>query len=182
MLYLYAKSFHIVFMVSWFAGLFYLPRLFIYHTEANQLPEAERRVLQQQFTKMERLLWNVITAPAMTLTLLTGLTMLYLVPTWLDQDWMRLKLAFVLGLVGYHLYCRKLLLDIRAGRFLLTSFQLRLWNEVATIFLVAIVFLVILKNTADWVWGVLGLFTFAVLLMLAVRLARRIRENRKGVH
>lgn len=180
MLYLYVKSFHIVFMVSWFAGLFYLPRLFIYHTEANLLPELERGVLQAQFTKMQRLLWNVIMAPAMALTLATGLTMLHLVPTWLEQDWMQLKLAFVVGLMGYHFYCRKLLLEIRAGRFRWSSFQLRLWNEVATIFLVSIVFLVILKNTADWVWGVLGLFAFAVLLMLAVRLARRVRENRKA--
>lgn len=175
--YLYVKSFHIIFVVSWFAGLFYLPRLFIYHTEANQRAENERVALQEQFQKMERLLWSVIITPAMFLTLLTGLTMLYLMPSWLSQGWMQLKLVFVGGLLCYHFYSRTLLLEIRAGKFRFSSFQLRLWNEIATIFLVSIVFLVILKNTVDWIWGLFGLITFAVLMMMAVRVARKLREK-----
>ncbi|GAB2782463.1 CopD family protein [Rhabdobacter roseus] len=177
MIYLYAKSLHIIFVVSWFAGLFYMPRLFVYHTEANDRPEAERRVLLAQFTKMEGLLFRAIMVPALWLTLLTGTTMLYLMPAWLSQGWMQLKLTFVLGLLGYHFSTRKLLNELKAQRFRFSSFQLRLWNEVATVFLFAIVFLVVLKNTLDWVWGVLGLLAFAVLLMSAVRIVKRLRSK-----
>ena len=175
--YLYAKSLHIVFVVSWFAGLFYIVRLFIYHTEANDRPEAEKVVLQQQFIKMERLLWNVITTPAMMLTVTAGLLMLHIVPDYLWQGWMQLKLAFVTGLLCYHFYCQKLLKELREGTFRFSSFQLRLWNEVATTFLVAIVFLVVLKNAVDWIWGVLGIFAFAISIMMAVRTVRKFRQK-----
>ncbi|HEV7349151.1 CopD family protein [Telluribacter sp.] len=180
MTYLHVKALHIIFVVSWFAGLFYLPRLFVYHTEAQPLPDRERKVLFAQFTKFEKLLWNAIMTPAMWLTLLTGATMLYITPDWLNQGWMQLKLAFVLGLLGYHFYSRKLLLEIRQEQFRFSSLQLRLWNEVATVFLFSIVFLVVLKNTLDWIWGVVGLIAFAVLIMSAVRIAKKIREKKQG--
>lgn len=180
MTYLHVKALHIIFVVSWFAGLFYMPRLFVYHTEARQLPEPGRGILSAQFTKMEKLLWNAIMVPAMWLTLLTGATMLYLTPGWLSQGWLHLKLAFVAGLLVYHLYTRKLLLEIRREHFRFSSLQLRLWNEVATIFLFAIVFLVVLKNTLDWIWGVVGLIAFAVLIMTAVRMAKKLREKKRG--
>jgi protoporphyrinogen IX oxidase len=176
--YLHVKALHIIFVVSWFAGLFYLPRLFVYHTEAQQQPEAERRVLSEQFARMEKLLLNAIMTPALWLTLLTGTTLLYLTPAWLSQGWMHLKLAFVLGLVAYHFFSRKLLLEMRRGHFRFSSLQLRLWNEVATVLLFSIVFLVVLKNTLDWLWGVLGLLAFAVLIMSAVRLAKKVREKK----
>lgn len=180
MAYLYVKSLHVIFIVSWFAGLFYMPRLFVYHTEANDRPEAERQVLFAQFTKMEGLLFRAIMVPALWLTLLTGFTMLYLVPDWLTQGWMQIKLAFVAGLVGYHLYTRKLLYELKAGHFRFSSFQLRLWNEVATVFLFAIVFLVILKSAVQWIWGVAGLVLFAVVIMSAVRIAKQRREKKEG--
>jgi protoporphyrinogen IX oxidase len=178
--YLHVKALHIIFVVSWFAGLFYLPRLFVYHTEAQQLPEAERRVLSAQFARMEKLLLNAIMTPALWLTLLTGTTMLYLTPAWLSQDWMQLKIAFVLGLLVYHFYSRKLLLEIRRDHYRFSSLQLRLWNEVATVLLFSIVFLVVLKNTLDWVWGVLGLLAFAVVIMSAVRIAKKVREKKRS--
>ncbi|TDB69003.1 CopD family protein [Arundinibacter roseus] len=180
MAYLYIKSLHIIFVVSWFAGLFYMPRLLVYHTEANARPDAERAILFQQFIKMEGLLFRAIMVPAMWLTLLTGTAMLYLMPDWLSQGWMHIKLTFVLGLVGYHLYTRRLLYEVKAGRFRFSSFQLRLWNEVATVFLFAIVFLVILKSTVQWLWGVGGLVLFAVIIMSAVRIARNRREKKQN--
>ncbi|GAB3181021.1 CopD family protein [Telluribacter humicola] len=180
MTYLHVKALHIIFVVSWFAGLFYMPRLFVYHTEAQELPEQGRNVLFTQFIKMEKLLWNAIMVPAMWLTLITGATMLYLTPDWLTQGWMQLKLAFVGGLLVYHLYTHKLLLEIRRGHFRFSSLKLRLWNEVATIFLFSIVFLVVLKNTLDWIWGVMGLIAFAVLIMSAVRIAKKVREKKQG--
>lgn len=180
MTYLHFKALHIIFVVSWFAGLFYMPRLFVYHTEAKDKPSPEREILFAQFTKMEKLLWNAIMTPACWLALLCGTAMIYITPAWLDQDWMRLKLLFVLGLLAYHSFTRKILLELREGKFRFSSFQLRLFNEVATIFLFSIVFLVVLKNTVDWLWGVLGLIAFAVLIMTAVRIVKRIREKKAG--
>ncbi|MBU1821606.1 MAG: CopD family protein [Bacteroidetes bacterium] len=180
MAYLYIKSLHIIFIVSWFAGLFYMPRLFVYHTEANDRPEAERKILFGQFVKMEGLLFRAIMVPALWLTLLSGFTMLYLVPDWLSQGWMHIKLTFVAGLVGYHFYTRKLLYELKAGKFRFSSFQLRLWNEVATVFLFAIVFLVVLKSAVQWIWGVVGLILFAVIIMSAVRVAKQRRERKAG--
>ncbi|WP_373512953.1 CopD family protein [Persicitalea sp.] len=177
-MYLYVKSLHIIFIVSWFAGLFYMPRLFVYHTEANDKPEPERGILFRQFVKMEGLLFRAIMVPALWLTLITGFTMLYITPAWLSQGWMQIKLGFVAGLIVYHFYTRKLLHELKAERFRFSSLQLRLWNEVATVFLFAIVFLVVLKSAVQWIWGVVGLVLFAVVIMGAVRLAKKAREKR----
>src|SRR5688500_13416510 len=98
MAYNYIKAIHIIFMVSWMAGLFYIVRLFIYHTEANDKPADERMILQRQFLIMESKLWNIITTPAMILTVLAGVVMLYLNPALLTIGWMQIKLAFVAGL------------------------------------------------------------------------------------
>jgi putative membrane protein len=179
MTYLHFKALHIIFVVSWFAGLFYMPRLFVYHTEAKDKPSPEREILFAQFTKMEKLLWNAIMTPASWLALLCGGAMLYITPAWLDQDWMRLKLLFVVGLIAYHSFTHKILVELKNENFRFTSFQLRLFNEVATIFLFSIVFLVVLKNTVDWLWGVLGLIAFAVVIMTAVRIVKRMREKSK---
>lgn len=180
MLYEHLKAIHIIFVVSWFAGLFYLPRLFVYHTEANLKSELERNAIQEQFQKMERILFNAIMVPAMWLTVLSGAGLVYW--TWWDtfaaHGWLHLKLAFVAGLLVYHFFCRKLIFELRADKFRFTSLQLRLYNEVATIFLFAIVFLVVLKNTLDWIWGVVGLIAFAVLIMMAVRIVKTIREKK----
>jgi putative membrane protein len=178
MTYLHFKALHIIFVVSWFAGLFYMPRLFVYHTEALERPDVERNVLFGQFAKMEKLLWNAIMTPACWLTLLFGSIMIYMNPAWLDQGWMQLKLALVLGLLVYHFFTRKILLELQQEKFRFTSFQLRLFNEVATIFLFSIVFLVVLKNSVDWLYGVLGLVAFAVIIMTAVRIVKTIRKKR----
>ena len=179
MTYLHFKALHIIFVVSWFAGLFYMPRLFVYHTEAKDKPEIEKKILLAQFMKMEKLLWNAIMAPACVLTLIFGTILIYITPSWLDQDWMQLKLLFVLGLLVYHFFTRKILIELKEDKFRFSSFQLRLFNEIATIFLFSIVFLVVLKNTVDWLWGVLGLIIFAVLMMTAVRIVKRVREKRE---
>lgn len=179
MTYLHFKALHIIFVVSWFAGLFYIPRLFVYHTEARDKPEPEASILIAQFIKMEMLLWKAIMVPAGWLAIIFGSILIYLTPTWLDQDWMQLKLLFVSGLIGYHLFTGKIRNELKEGKFRFTSFQLRLFNEIATIFLFSIVFLVVLKNTVDWLWGVLGLVVFAILMMTAVRMVKRIREKKK---
>jgi putative membrane protein len=110
---LYVKSIHIIFVVSWFAGLFYIIRLFIYHTEAEERPENERDILQAQFIIMEKKLWQIITTPAMVLTLLSGITMLILNPYYLQQPWMWVKIGFVLGLLVYHFFCQRILNQLK---------------------------------------------------------------------
>jgi putative membrane protein len=175
--YLSVQSVHIIFVVSWMAGLFYSVRLFIYHTEANERPAFERDILQREFEKIENRLWNIITTPAMVLTVLAGVTMLYLNPTLLQASWMHVKLAFVVGLIAYHFICQRIMNQLKAGVFKLSSFQLRLWNEVATIFLVAIVFTVVLKSAVNWIFGLVGLIIFSAVIMSAVKLYKRYRAK-----
>lgn len=176
--YRYILAVHIIFVVSWMAGLFYGVRLFIYHTEANEKAEPERSILQREYTKITSRLWNIIAIPAMSLTILAGLLMLYIVPGWLYQAWMQVKLGFVIALIIYHFICQRIMKQLRNGVFHYSSNQLRLWNEVATILLVAIVFSVILKSAVDWVYGLIGLIIFSAVIMTAVKLYKRYREKR----
>lgn len=176
--YFYIKATHIVFMVSWMAGLFYGVRLFIYHTEANAKPEPEKSILTKEYAKITARLWSIITTPAMILTVIAGGLMLYLVPTLLLNPWMQVKLGFVIALLAYHFICQRVMKQLRNGVFNWTSNQLRLWNEVATILLVAIVFTVSLKSAVDWVYGLIGLIIFSAIIMTAVKLYKRYREKR----
>jgi putative membrane protein len=173
------KSLHIIFVVSWFAGLFYLPRLLVYHAEAQDKSAQEKDILSAQFEKMEKVLFNAIMIPAMYLTWITGLSLIFSVwwGSFGSQPWLHLKLAFVVGITIYHFYCRHLILAFRAHRFILSGNQLRLFNEIATILLVAVVFLVVAKNTLDWVYGLIGFVAFAVLIMSAVKIVKRIRTK-----
>lgn len=177
MLYLYAKAIHIIFVVCWMAGLFYMVRLFIYHTEAKERPEQEYALLHRQFMLMESRLWWVITTPSMYLTVLAGLVMLYEVPTLLQAGWMHVKLSFVLGLIAYHFICQKIMYRLKDEESSWTSGRLRMWNEVATIFLFAIVFIVVLKSAVTWIFGVVGLLTLAILLMLGIKLYKKYRAR-----
>jgi putative membrane protein len=171
------KSLHIIFVVSWFAGLFYLPRLLVYHVEAQDKEELERTILTKQFEKMEKLLFNAIMIPAMFLTWITGLTMIYM--AWWNgfgqHTWLHLKLAFVVAITIYHFYCRHIILQFKNQKFIFSGPGLRLYNEIATILLVAVVFLVVNKNAIDWIYGLLGFALFAVFIMLAVKLVRKLK-------
>lgn len=175
-MYLYIKALHIIFIVTWFAGLFYIVRLFIYHTEAQDKPEPDRGILQTQFRIMMKRLWFGITWPSAVLTLIFGPWMVVLlggIPGWL---WV--KLAFVLGLYVYHFLLHGIYKGLMAGRLKYTSTQLRVWNEVATIFLVAIIFLVILKSLLSMVWALVGLLMFTLCLLVAIRIYKSIREKK----
>jgi putative membrane protein len=177
--YRYFLAVHIIFVVSWMAGLFYSVRLFIYHTEANDRPELEKNILQKEFEKIEGRLWNIITIPAMALTVLAGATMIYTRPYLLNENWMQVKLGFVLLLLIYHFICQNIIKQLRNGIFKFSSTQLRLWNEVATILLVAIVFTVILKSAVNWIYGLLGLIVFSAVIMTAVKIYKKYREKQK---
>ncbi|WP_179415141.1 protoporphyrinogen oxidase HemJ [Mucilaginibacter sp. E4BP6] len=174
-MYQYILAIHIIFVVCWMAGLFYMVRLFIYHTEAQTKPEPDRTILSDQFEIMERKLWYIIATPSMYLVLAAGITMLFLAPGWLQQPWLHIKLAFVGGLVVYHFICQNKMNQMRKGIYTWTSTQLRIWNEVATIFLFAIVFLAVLKNAVSWIFGLLGLILLSLILMSAVKIYKYYR-------
>lgn len=171
------KALHIIFMVSWFAGLFYIVRLFIYHVEANGKADPEKSILSQQFAIMERRLWWIITTPAMILTVLFGVLMIVAFPDYLKQVYMHLKLAFVVLLLIYHFICQKIYFDLSADRFIWGSGALRVWNEVATLMLVIIVFIIVLKDSLNWVYATIGFFAVALLLMLAIKMYQAIRKK-----
>jgi len=160
------------------AGLFYMPRLFIYHTEAKQKGTEAYQVLHAQFKVMENRLWWVITTPAMCITVGSALVMLYLSPGLLSQGWMQVKLLFVAGLLFYHFKTQQIMWQLRDGTCKWTSSQLRLWNEISTIILFAIVFLVIFRSAIDWIYGVLVLVGLAVLLMMLIKVYKKYRKSK----
>ncbi len=177
MAYQYVLAVHIIFVVSWMAGLFYSVRLFIYHTEANDKPEIERLILQREYQKITQRLWNIITTPAMVLTVAAGVTMILIRPALMSTPWLHVKLAFVVLLLIYHFICQRIMNQLKNGVFKLSSFKLRLWNEVATIILVAIVFTVVLKSAVDWIYGLIGLIIFSAVIMLAVKWYKSYRKK-----
>jgi len=177
-MYQYVLAIHIIFVVCYMAGLFYMVRLFIYHTEAQDKPEPDRTILSKQFEVMESKLWWIITIPSVCLVVASAVTMLILVPGWLQQPWLHVKLCFVVGLGVYQHICQNKMKEMRNGIFKWTSTQLRIWNEVATIFLFAIVFLAVLKSAVNWIFGVVGIVLLSIILMLAVKLYKRIREKK----
>ena len=174
-MYLYLKALHIIFIVTWFSGMFYIVRLFIYNTEANEKAEPERSILQRQFSIMIKRLWLGITWPSAVLTLIFGPWVWYLLGT--TPDWLVIKLLFVIGLYAYFFTLHVLYRQQSKGIFKYTSQKLRIWNEVATIFLVAIIILVVVKQNMSWLWGIVGLLLFVVLLMSAIKIYKNLRKG-----
>lgn len=177
--YYYIKSLHLIFVITWFAGLFYIPRLFIYHIEARQKPQPDADIISEQLKIMTKRLWYIITWPSAILATIFGIWLLILIPSWLEQGWMHLKLAFVVLLFAYHIKNQIIFMKFQDDDIRWTSNGMRIWNEGATLILFAVVFLVILKDALHWVWGLVGLVGLAVLLMLGIKLYKRTR-NRKS--
>ncbi|WP_298778812.1 CopD family protein [uncultured Polaribacter sp.] len=176
--FLYVKALHIIFVVTWFAGLFYIIRLFIYHVEAEKKLEPAKEILQTQYKLMSKRLWYIITWPSAILASIFAFWMLYKNPYYLSEPWMHVKLAFVLGLYFYHYSCQKIFSQLQKNIIKYSALQLRIWNEVATIILFAIVFLVTLKSAINWIWGVVGIILFGILMMLGIKLYKKIREKK----
>ena len=174
-MYLYLKALHIIFIVTWFAGLFYIPRLFIYNTEAIEKPAEIKNALHQQFGIMISRLWFGITWPSAILTLIFGGAVWYQLAE--TPQWLIIKLGFVILLYAYHISLHILVKQQLRGVFRYSSQQLRIWNEVATILLVAIVMLVVVKQSLSAVWGIIGLTDFIILLMSAIKIYKMIREK-----
>lgn len=180
---LYLKAFHIIFVVTWFAGMFYIVRLFIYQTEAQIKMQAERDILTRQYQLMSRRLWYGITVPSAILTLILGPLVLWKAGYFIDfgaHTWLHIKILFVIALYAYFLSLHRIFKQLQADFYKKSAQFLRVWNEVATIFLVAIVTLASVKNSMSWIWSLSGLIVFIVLLMLAIRVYKKRREQRGG--
>jgi protoporphyrinogen IX oxidase len=174
-MYFYIKALHIIFVVTWFSGLFYIVRLFIYSAEANEKPEPERSILLKQFGIMQKRLWYGITWPSAFLTLIFGVWMGILygsLPTWL-----LVKLLFVLGLFIYHITLHFIFLQQKKQNFRWRSQQLRIWNEVATIFLIAIVMLAVTKQLLNMAWALGVLIAIVLVLLSAIKIYKNIRKE-----
>ncbi|GAB4326710.1 MAG: CopD family protein [Flammeovirgaceae bacterium] len=177
---LYIKSLHIIFVVSWFAALFYMPRLFVYFAEAKEKPENERLILQKQLLLMQRRLWKIIMQPAMVITIITGFYLTYLYG-FFTQSWLHLKLFLVFLLLTYHIVCGRIIAynekGIHSNSIPYTAFKMRIWNEVATLLLFGIVFLVVFKDGMSILWGMGGILALGVVLMILIKLYKKLREK-----
>ncbi len=170
-----AKAVHIVGFISWFAGLFYIVRLFIYHAEASERPEAEREILLPQLELMAGRLWKIITMPAMVVTVAAGLTMV--VGAWPFGPWLHWKFVWLAMLIGYHFACGRIRRRQLARAFTWSSNRLRVFNEIATMLMVAIVFTAVFKSAMTAAYGVLGLLGLGISLMVGIRTYRKTRES-----
>lgn len=182
-MYAYLKALHIIFIVTWFAGMFYIVRLFIYNREAAEKAEPEKSILQKQFSIMIKRLWFGITWPSAILTLIFG--------PWValngpygealvqgNAQWLLVKIIFVVLLYAYHFSLHAIYKQQMAGRFTYSSQKLRVWNEVATLFLVPIVMLATVKTGMSWLWGIIGLVGFIIILMSAIKIYKSIRSKK----
>lgn len=181
-MYNYIKALHIIFVITWFAGMFYIVRLFIYNTEANSKTETERSILQKQFNVMTKRLWLGITWPSAILTLVFGLWVMFQgswhkTLTIAAGRWLLIKLFFVVLLYVYHFTLQAIYKQQAKGIFKYTSQQLRIWNEVATVFLVPIVMLATVKSGMSWLWGLVGLTGFVIVLMSAIKIYKAFRKE-----
>lgn len=172
----YIKSLHIIFVITWFAGLFYIPRLFIYYIEASAKPDPEKNILMDQFIIMMNRLWFIITWPSSILAIIFGLWMIVLVPNWLFENWMIAKLGFVFLLVLYHLKTHFILKELQSGLIKYSSNFMRIWNEITSVILVSVVFLVVLKNNISWFKLTIGLIIFVGSLLIIIKLYKRFRN------
>jgi putative membrane protein len=177
MTFLYLKAVHIIFIVTWFAGLFYMPRLLVYLTEANEKSEPEKTILTKQLTLMASRLWFGITWPSAIITLGLGASLLVNQPQFLQQGFMHIKLALVFFLYGYHFSLQYIFNKIKKGIYQYSSQQLRMWNEVSTLFLISIVFIIVLKSALSMVWGVAGLLFVTILILAGIKIYRKYRRR-----
>ena len=175
MQFLYIKALHIIFVVTWFSGMFYLCRLFIYNREAQDKPDMEKKILSAQFNLMSKRLLFGITLPSAILTLIFGIWVLIIYSV--IPDWMYIKLGLVILLFVYHYTLHIVYIQQKNGNYKYSSNQLRIWNEVPTILLVAIVMLVVVKQNISLLYGLLGLLVLVVAIMSGIKIYANLRNE-----
>ena len=175
--YNYIKALHLIFVVTWFAGLFYIPRLFINHIEASQKPSPDKEILEKQFKLMTKRLWFIITWPSCVLAILFGILLVWSRLFYLTDAWMQVKLGFVLLLLIYQIQTHRFYKQLQNDIVKKSSNFMRIWNEIATFVLFAVVFLVVLKNAINWIFGIVGIVVLGILLMLGFKIYKKIRAK-----
>ncbi|GAB4386010.1 MAG: protoporphyrinogen oxidase HemJ [Elainellaceae cyanobacterium] len=180
MAYLWFKSFHILGFVAWFAGLFYLPRLFIYHIEAEERAEPVRAALKEEYSRIEKLLYKLIMMPAMLFTVAMAIGIISTEPYVLRETWLHMKLLLVLFLIGFHFYCGRLIRQLEAGTCSVSSLQMRRINEIPTILLGLVVLLAIFKNNLPINITVLGTGMMIAAFAIIIQLYARQRHSKKS--
>ena len=175
--YLYIKSFHLIFVITWFAGLFYIPRLFVYQIEAYHKPSPDKEILGKQLKLMAKRLWYIITWPSAILATFFAIWLLVLQPIWLTEPWMIVKLGFVALLILYHLKTHQYYKQLQRDEVQKSSSYMRIWNEGATFILFAVVFLIVLKSALNWIFGIIGMIALGVLIILGFKVYKNIRKK-----
>jgi putative membrane protein len=181
MAYYWFKALHLIGIVVWFAGLFYLVRLFVYHAEASEQPEPAQTILKKQYELMEKRLYNIITTPGMAVTVAMALGLIYTEPGILKSGWLHIKLSFVALLLIYHFYCGRIMKQLAKGECQWTGQQFRALNEAPTILLVIIVLLAVFKNNLPLdatTWLIVALvIAMAASIQLYAKKRRRDQEK-----
>src|SRR5688572_22507008 len=176
MTFLYLKAIHIIFIVTWFAGLFYMPRIFVYIVEAHGKAEPEKSILLRQLKMMASRLWYAIAWPSAIITLCMGTALIINQPEWLQKGFMHIKLTLVFLLYLYHFSLHLIFKQLQRDVVKFSSQQLRFWNEVATLFLISIVFLIVLKSDLSMIWGLVGIVTVSILITMGIRIYKKFRK------
>lgn len=179
MVYFYVKALHLIFVITWFAGLFYVVRLFVYQIEAFHKPSPEKEIIGAQLKLMTKRLWYIITWPSMILAVGFGIWLLSIRVVLITDTWMQVKLGFVLFLIIYHFICHRYFNQLQNDVVKLSSNFMRIFNEGATIVLFAVVFLVNFRYSMDWIYGTVGLILFSILIMMGYKLYKYIREKNR---
>lgn len=172
---LFFKSLHVISFVAWFAGLFYLVRLFVYYREADDRSSSEKAILQNQLMIMQKRLFSIITQPAMIITWVAGISMLIIQPAYLEMGWLQMKLVLLLLLTIYHFRLPVIIRKLESGKQVMSPFQFRLYNELPTLFLIGIVPLAVFKNMADYLIVIFVLFFSGLLLFIFAKWYKRRR-------
>lgn len=175
--YFVLKALHIIAVVTWFAGLFYMPRLFVYFAEANQKPEPDKTILQSQFKIMQRRLWYGITWPS---SIIAPTFAGFLLSQWdiKNTPWLRIKLWLVVGLYAYQFYLHYIYKLQQKNICLQSPMKLRVINEISTLFLVSIVFLVVLKDALSAGFAIIGILILIIALVLGITIYKRVRQSK----
>ncbi len=173
------KTLHIVGFTAWFAGLFYLVRMFVYHVESRAEVKEKSSVLVPQFELMEQRVYKIICNPGMMLTWFCGISMIVIngKDWFVANTWLHSKILLLLLLTCYHLYCKRIMNGLKQGKDILSGYQFRLFNEVPTLFLVSIVLLAVYRNSLNYGYALIGMIGFILFMIIMTKIYKKIRDK-----
>ena len=177
MAYYWFKAFHLIGVVVWFAGLFYLVRLFVYHAEASEQPEPAQTILKNQYEIMEKRLYNIITTPGMIVTVAMAIGLISTEPGVLKSGWLHIKLGLVALLLLYHFFCWRIMKQLEKNECTWSGQKFRALNEAPTLLLVSIVLLAVFKNSLPL--DITTWLIFALIVVMAVTIQLYAKKRKK---